>query len=83
VRLCEMNRMYVAPEARGHGIGRMLGERIVAVARARGYAEMRLDAWPRHDEALPPYRSLGFQPEEDPPDYARDDPYFQCSRLAL
>lgn len=57
---CEMNRMFVRPEARGHGVARALAERLIETARGLGFAEMRLTAWPRHHEALSLYRSLGF-----------------------
>jgi GNAT superfamily N-acetyltransferase len=81
---CELNRMYVAPEARGHGVGRRLAAEIVETARALGYAEVRLSALHRHDEALPLYRSLGFAPC---PPYAgggpADDPRIRFMRLPL
>jgi len=69
-KLCEMNRMYVAPEARGLGAGRALCVALIAAARALGYREMRLGALHRHVEALPLYRSLGF--EEIAPGAAND-----------
>ena len=57
---CEMNRMFVAPEARRLGVGRRLCEALIAEASRLGYAEMRLGALDRHVEAIPLYRSLGF-----------------------
>ena len=72
---CEMKRMFVYPDAQGHGIGRALGEAIVAAARDSGYAVMRLDTSFRQTAALQLYRSLGFrevEPYYDMPQPLRD-----------
>jgi GNAT superfamily N-acetyltransferase len=58
---CEMKRMFVPPDARGRGVGRALGERIVADAVRAGYRIMRLDTSKRQDEAMRLYERLGFR----------------------
>ena len=72
-KVCEMNRMFVRAGARGLGIGRGLCRSLLAEASQLGYREIRLGALDRHVEALPLYRSLGFETDPNPPKYASDD----------
>ncbi|WP_437305464.1 GNAT family N-acetyltransferase [Sorangium sp. So ce388] len=59
-RVGELKRMYVAPEARGKGIGRALLRRLEAEARGLGLDRLVLETGTRQPEALALYRSAGF-----------------------
>lgn len=58
--VCELKRVYLRPEYRGHGVGRAMMERIIDEARAEGYTLMRLDTTPYLDAAYALYEKLGF-----------------------
>jgi GNAT superfamily N-acetyltransferase len=58
---CEIKRMYVAPSARGHGIGgKILGE-LEVVARDLGARRLVLETGTRQPEALAMYTRAGFK----------------------
>lgn len=65
---CEMKRVYVRPQFRGHGIGRQLATDLLSRARKAGYAQMFLETVTFMDAAITLYESLGFR---------RCDPYYE------
>ena len=58
----EIKRLYVAPRARGLGLGEALARGIVAEGKRLKYARLVLDTLPTMLEAHALYRALGFKP---------------------
>ncbi len=59
-RSAELKRMYLAPEARGLGMGRALGAAAVGAARDLGYERLLLDTVAAMTAAIATYTVLGF-----------------------
>jgi N-acetylglutamate synthase-like GNAT family acetyltransferase len=58
--VCEICRMYLAPQYRGQGLGRRLLEHCVREARERGFEEMCLKTASVLVEAISLYKRAGF-----------------------
>jgi ribosomal protein S18 acetylase RimI-like enzyme len=57
----EMIKMGVSPEARGRGVGQLLGKAILEKARALGGRKVLLYSSSKLEAALGLYRKIGFQ----------------------
>ena len=57
---CEMKRLWIRPEFRNLGAGRMLALAIIDAARGARYDEMVLDTLESMESAVGLYQSLGF-----------------------
>jgi L-amino acid N-acyltransferase YncA len=56
-------RVLVAPEARGHGVGRLLTEEAFRIALLSGIEKVVAQMTPDQKQAIAVFRTLGFQPE--------------------
>jgi GNAT superfamily N-acetyltransferase len=67
-----LERMFVRPDWRGNGIGRVLLETALDVANQLGYRHVVLDVLMERLEAIGLYSSAGFMPMEAYADYGRE-----------
>jgi ribosomal protein S18 acetylase RimI-like enzyme len=60
--ICEIKRLYVRPQFRGTGLGKMLTNTVISEAKNVGYKKVRLDTVePKMKDAIGLYRALGFR----------------------
>jgi len=57
---CELVKLYLLPQTRGKGIGKILIEKCVVAARQLGYTSMYLESMPELNTAIGLYEKLGF-----------------------
>ncbi len=57
---CEMKRLYVDPNFRGLGLGKLLSQKLLKYAKKQGYNYMYLDTLDTLLPAVQLYRKLGF-----------------------
>ena len=62
---------FIAPYARGHGLARLLTQRVEEAARAMGYQVLNLDVRETQEPAIALYESLGYTRWGEHPAYAR------------
>jgi putative acetyltransferase len=58
---CELVKMYLLPEARGLGLGRLLIEKCLQFAKESGYNKVYLETMPELKNALKVYEKMGFK----------------------
>jgi putative acetyltransferase len=63
---CELVKLYLKPEARGKGTGKMLIAACLETAAQLGYTHVYLETLPQLHMALPIYEKAGFTRLEEP-----------------
>ncbi len=58
---CELVKLYLYPEARGRGLGKLLIQQCFESARQLGYQNLYLETMPELNQAVNMYQSLGFE----------------------
>jgi ribosomal protein S18 acetylase RimI-like enzyme len=61
-RSIELCKLHVDEAWQGRGLGRMMAERLLELARTSGFAEVKLHVTVTQKAAIGLYRSLGFRP---------------------
>lgn len=59
--VCELRKMYILPEGRGQGGGRLLLDACIAGARAAGFEKMYLETVTAMTDAAAVYAKYGFK----------------------
>ena len=57
---CELVKMYLLPQARGHGLGRMLIEKCLEAAKENGFKKIYLETMPELKQAMKVYEKFQF-----------------------
>jgi putative acetyltransferase len=63
---CELVKMYLLPQARGHGLGRKMIEKCIGQAEEMGFKKIYLETMPELKQALKVYAKFGFDYLEGP-----------------
>ncbi len=74
--ICELQKMYFLPIARGKGIGSKMMEICLSKAKEFGYEKCYLETLPYMDDARKLYRKVGFQSLDKP---LGDTGHYSCN----
>ena len=77
---CELVKMYLLPNARGLGLGKVLIEKCLALASEMGYKNIYLETMPELKKALKVYEKFGFVYLDGP---MGNTGHFGCDRWML
>lgn len=74
--ICELQKMYFMPQARGKGIGFKMMAKCLAFAKNNGFEKCYLETMPYMDDARKLYRKVGFRAIEAP---MGDTGHYSCT----
>lgn len=74
--VCELQKMYFMPEARGIGLGGEMMTKCLEFAKQAGFEQCYLETMPYMDDARKLYRRVGFRNLEKP---MGDTGHYSCS----
>jgi putative acetyltransferase len=57
---CELVKMYLLPEARGIGLGKLIIEKCLQTAKDQGFSKVYLESMPELKQAVKVYEKFGF-----------------------
>ena len=57
---CELVKMYLLPEVRGIGLGKLIIEKCLQTAKANGFGRVYLESMPELKQAVKVYEKFGF-----------------------
>jgi len=59
--ICELVKMYLAKEARGLGLGRLMISKCLQIAKESGFTKVYLETMPELSKAVTVYEKFGFE----------------------
>lgn len=78
--VCELQKMYFSPKARGKGLGSKMMEKCLKFAKDAGYNQCYLETMPYMDDARKLYHKSGFKPLDKP---LGDTGHYNCTRWMI
>ncbi|MDN3494021.1 GNAT family N-acetyltransferase [Winogradskyella bathintestinalis] len=74
--VCELQKMYFMPEARGKGLGTEMMNKCLNFARAAGFDQCYLETLPYMNDARKLYKRVGFESIDEP---MGDTGHYSCT----
>ena len=78
--VCELQKMYFMPEARGKGLGSEMMDKCIDFAKQVGFEQCYLETLPYMEEARKLYRKVGFESLDKP---LGDTGHYSCTEWML